>query len=202
MAKILSAGPATTFAISTFLARPMTNRRTPYGEVVERHDAPRELVGDVAVADDRSGDELRKQQQVERRVHRALLRRRVAPVDVDDVRDGVEGEERDADRQQHARHGDRLRRARRCSSALTLSAKKLAYLNTPRTTRLTVTANAEPARRGGRAVDAVDADRHPVVERDRAEHQPGERAAALGVEDDARDQQQPVAVGAVLARAA
>ena len=63
---------------STFLPRPMTKRRTPYGEVVERHDAARELIGDVAVADDRSGDQLRKEQQIERRVHRALLRGRVA----------------------------------------------------------------------------------------------------------------------------
>ena len=194
-AKILSAGPATTFAISTFLPRPMTKRRTPYGEVVERHDAPRELIGDVAVADDRPGDELRKEQQVERRVHRALLRRRVAAVDVDDVRDGVEGEERDADRQQHARHVERRRRRRRQSSALTLSAKKLAYLKTPRTTRLTATANASQRLRARRrAARAIDRDRHPVVERDRAEHQPGERAAALGVEDDAGDEQQPVAV--------
>jgi hypothetical protein len=51
-------------------------------------------------------------------------------------------------------------------------------------------------------MDAVHADRHPVVERDRAEHQPGERAAALRVEDDARRQQQPVAVGGMLTRAA
>ena len=48
------------------------------GEIVERHDAARELVGDLAVADDRTGDQLRKEQQVQRRVHRALLRGRVA----------------------------------------------------------------------------------------------------------------------------
>jgi hypothetical protein len=43
--------------------------------------------------------------------------------------------------------------------------------------------------------------RHPVVERDRREHQPGEGAAALGVEDDARDEQQPVAIRPVRAGA-
>ncbi len=80
-------------------------RRTPYGEVVERHDAARELVGDVLVADDRPGDQLRKEQQVQRRVDRALLRRRLAPVDVDDVGDRVERVEGDADRQQHVRRG-------------------------------------------------------------------------------------------------
>ena len=148
-AKMLSAGPATMLAISTFLPRPMTKRRTPYGEVVERHDPARELVGDVAVADDRSGDELRKEQQVQRRVHRALLRGRVAPVDVDDVRDGVEREERDADRQQHARHGESAGAPSDASSALTLSAKKFAYLKTPSTTRLTAIARTpEPCARG------------------------------------------------------
>ena len=125
-----------------FLGEPDDEAADAVREVVERHDAPRELIGDVAVADDRAGDQLREEQQVERRVDRALLRRRVAAVDVDDVRDRVEGEERDADRQQHARHDERLRRASASSSALTLSAKKFAYLKTPSTTRLTATATA------------------------------------------------------------
>src|SRR5262249_24888355 len=47
-------------------------------EVVERHPPERELIGDVAVPDDRSGNELRKQQEVQRRMDRALLRRRIA----------------------------------------------------------------------------------------------------------------------------
>ena len=85
------------------LAEPDDEAADAVGEVVERDDAARELIGDVPVADDRSGDELRKEQQVERRMDRALLRGRVAAVDVDDVRDGVEREERDADRQQDHR---------------------------------------------------------------------------------------------------
>ena len=44
-------------------------------EVVERDATAGELVGDVAVADDRSGNQLREEQQVERGVDRALLRR-------------------------------------------------------------------------------------------------------------------------------
>ena len=76
------------------------------GEVVDRDDPPRELIRDVAVADDRPRDQLRKQQQVQRRMHRALLRRRIAAVDVHDVGDRMEREERDADRQEHAWHVD------------------------------------------------------------------------------------------------
>ena len=52
-----------------------------------------------------------------------------------------------------------------------------------------------------RRVVSIDDDRHPVVERDRPQHQPRERAAALHVEDHARDEQQPVAVRGMLARA-
>ena len=135
MAKILSAGPATTLAIEHLLGEPDDEAADAVREVVEADGPSRELVGDVAVADDRAGDELRKEQQVQRRVDGALLRDRVAPVDVDDVGDRVEREERDADRQQHARHDERLDVVATRNSVLTLSAKKLAYLKTPRTAR-------------------------------------------------------------------
>jgi hypothetical protein len=62
-------------------------------------------------------------------------------VDVDDVGDGVEGEERDADRSRTL--GTlKVPAPRAASAAFTLSAAKLAYLKTPRTTRLAVTAKA------------------------------------------------------------
>ena len=83
------------------LAEPDDEAAHALGEVVDADDAARELVGDFAIADDRPGDELRKEQQVERRVDRALLRGRVTAVDVDHVGNRVEGIERDADREQH-----------------------------------------------------------------------------------------------------
>ena len=55
----------------------------------------------------------------------------------------------------------------------------------------------QPARARRVRARAVDRDRHPVVERDRRQHQPRERAAALRVEDDAGDEQQPVRVRGV-----
>ena len=169
-------------------------------EVVERHEPPRELIGDVAVADDRAGDELRKEQQIERGVHGALLRRGIAAVDVDDVRDGVEGEERDADRQQHARHDDR-RHAEDQEQRVDVVGEEVRVLEDAEHDEVDRDGEREALFRRRRAVGAVDRDRHPVVERDRPEHQPREGAAALRVEDDARDEQQPVRVGAVHAAA-
>src|SRR5262245_33522238 len=88
---------------------------------------------------------------------------------------------------------------------LTLSPKKFAYLKTPSTARLipTATPTSSRARRSrsggvsGGSAGAVHSDRHPIVERDRGEHQPGERAAALRVKDHARNEEQPVRIGRV-----
>ena len=109
MAKIWSAGAATVFAIRTFLPSPMMNRRTPYAKssMPTRRSASWSAISPVA--DDRAGDQLRKQEQVQRGVDRALLRPGITPIDVHDVRDRVEGEEGDADGQQDARHDDGTR---------------------------------------------------------------------------------------------
>ena len=196
MLKMRSAGAATVLAMRTFFPRPMTNRRTPIGEVVERDDALFELIGDVAVADDRSGDELREEQQIERGMHRALLRRGVAPVDVDDVGNGVERIERDADRQQHVRKRQRLR-AERGGHGVDVVGKEVRVLEDAQHHQVHRDRHAEHAPRVPRGARAVDGNGHPVVEGDRGEHQPGERSAAFRVEDDAGDEQQPVGVGGV-----
>ena len=83
------------------------------------------------------------------------------------------------------------------NSVFTLSAKKFAYLKMPRTTRFGGHGEGQQRLRAARVAPAIDGDRHRVVERDRRQHQQREPAAALRVEDDARDEQQPVAVPAV-----
>ena len=175
MAKILSAGPATTLAISTFFARPITKRRTPYAKSSSRTIAARELIGDVAVPDDRAGDQLRKEQQVQRGVHRALLRDRVAAVDVDDVRDRVEGEERDADRQQHARHDDRLH-AQRQEQRVDVVGEEVRVLEDAEDDEIRRDREGEQRPGAARVAPAIDGDRDRVVEGNRRQHQPGERA--------------------------
>src|SRR5205085_11569929 len=78
-------------------------------EVLERRHARGELAGDLPVSNDGARDQLWEYQQVQGCLDRTLLRRRIAAVDVDDVGNRVEGEERDADRQQQVREGERRR---------------------------------------------------------------------------------------------
>ena len=77
----------------------------------DQHDAVRdhgaielglglELRQEIGSADDRPGDELREEGDVEEDVERRLLGRDFAAIDVDHIRDAVEGEEGDADREQ------------------------------------------------------------------------------------------------------
>ena len=127
-----------------------------------------------------------------------LLRRRIAAVDVDDVRDRVEREERDADRQQHARHDDRPH-AQQQEERVDVVGEEVGVLEDAEEDEVRRDGEGEPSPRGGprrrrRPASAVDRDRHEVVEDDRSENQPRERPAALGVEDDAEDQQEPVAI--------
>ena len=68
-------------------------------EAVEGLFAVVELIGYVAVADDGTRDQLRKQRDVGAEVDEALRDGRVVAVDVDDVGHRLEGVERDADGQ-------------------------------------------------------------------------------------------------------
>jgi hypothetical protein len=70
-----------------------------FREVRGAHAPFRQLQGDVAIANDWARDELREQRDVEPVVDDVALRRGLAPVDVDEIRDRVESEERDAEQQ-------------------------------------------------------------------------------------------------------
>ena len=94
--------------MTTFLVRPSANRGKPAAKSSSlSRSVSGELLVDLVVAHDRAGDELREHRDVGRELHRALLRVPAVAVDVDDVADVVEGEERDADRQRqlHRRDG-------------------------------------------------------------------------------------------------
>ena len=67
-----------------------------------------ELLGDHVVADDRAGDELGEQRDERREVDEVPGRAAGPPVDVDQVRHRLEDEERQADRQDDPRPGERL----------------------------------------------------------------------------------------------
>ena len=105
-----SATGAIVSAMTTFLVSPSANRGKPVGEVVEPVALRvRELVGDLVVAHDRPGDELREHRDVGDELHRAALRVPAVPVDVHHVGQVVEREERDADRAARAADADRGR---------------------------------------------------------------------------------------------
>ena len=72
-------------------------------EIGERRGPLRQLRGDRPVAHDRTGDELREIDDVERERNGRALRRRDAAIDVDQIGNDVEREERDADRQRDVR---------------------------------------------------------------------------------------------------
>ena len=71
------------------------------------------FVRDVAVAYNRSGDELWEHDDVEHVIGETFHRGMVASVGIHDIGDGLECEEGDADGQQHFREGERLKPDRR-----------------------------------------------------------------------------------------
>ncbi len=102
-----SATGPTWSAISTFLDSPSAKRGKPSAKSSKPLAARRrtaDLVVDLVVADDRPGDQLREERHVLRVVGDPPHRRRLPARDVDHVRDRVEREERDPDRQQDRRH--------------------------------------------------------------------------------------------------
>ena len=96
-------------------------RKTDDEDAQARRDAPEphapraEAARNRVIADDRAGDELRKHRDVDRDLKQVAVGR-CAAMHVDQVRDRVKGEERDAERQREAGQrergtGDRVHRA-------------------------------------------------------------------------------------------
>src|SRR5204862_5222682 len=72
-------------------------------EIGERRGPFRQLSGDRPIAHDRTGDELREVDDVERERNGRALWRRNAAIDIDEIGNDVEREKRDADRQRDVR---------------------------------------------------------------------------------------------------
>ncbi len=66
-----------------------------------------DLRQEIVSPDDGAGHQMRKKQDEQEKVPGIPLRRQSAAINVDEVVDRLEGVERDADRQQHAEHGQR-----------------------------------------------------------------------------------------------
>jgi len=65
------------------------------------------LPGDVRIADDRPGDQLREHRNVRRKIDIIPLRRNIATIDVNDIADDLKRVEADADGQRDLQERDR-----------------------------------------------------------------------------------------------
>ena len=72
----------------------------PLRHVIHALPPAADLLRHRGVADDGSRHQLREEHHIERHMEEALLRRRVPPVNVDDIAHGLEGVKADADGQQ------------------------------------------------------------------------------------------------------
>ncbi len=167
-------------------------RQAPACEALARHHPARELARNLAVADDRSRDELRKQKEIERGLDRALLRVRVTAIDVYDVRNRVKGEERDPDWKNQMGHGVRAQPKAGPDDIHGLD-KERRVLEDPQHQQIGAHGEGEQRARQTGSIEPMDPDRHRVVEDDRRRQEVREASAALRVEQDACRQQQRVA---------
>ena len=210
-------------ATSSFLAMPQAKveARRRQGEV-SRGGGVRELLVDVAVAQDRPGDGAREQPDEGRVADDAVRGLDVAAVDVDDVRDGAERVERDAERQDHAERGEGPPAAEQSAQAVERVEEEAAVLEVAeerevcrdgrRQEQLAAAAGAlpglalrqvvpgDPVHEGGRQEQRhVPPVPQPVEEQRRGDEKQEPRVAARDqpVEDDhdrQEDQQEGVAV--------
>jgi hypothetical protein len=146
---------------------------------------------DLAIAHDRAGDELRKQRVIGGEFAVAAGTRDFAPVDVDEVGDGLEGKERNADRQRdRRRRGQRMKTQRAGDAAGKLPKERGVFVITE-TEEIDRDADRQQrfaaSRRRG-----LDAQRQILIDEDRDQQDQHRAAGADAVKDKARDQDQPV----------
>ena len=79
--------------------------REALAQVEQRGFAVFDLICDCGIADNRSGDELRKHRDIEQQMKRILLNVDLLPVEVNDIGEDLERIEADADRQCQVRNG-------------------------------------------------------------------------------------------------
>ena len=144
------------------------------------------------VADDRTGDELRKERDVEPHHHRAALRRYRAAVDVDDVREAVKREKGDPERQRQLQDADPG--TPECGEkAVQIVGGETEVLE--RAEQREIDGDRDRDRRAPRhgATRATHEQPERIVERDRRHHDEHEGRLRPGVKEQARDQQDEIA---------
>jgi hypothetical protein len=149
-----------------------------------------DLGGDVAPADDRSGDQLRKEQDVEREVGKPPLRIRILLVHVDHVRDRVKREKGDAERQMDRRERDR-RDSQERHDRVDVGNREVRVLEDRQCGQVRGHAGDKPTLARGRVAGTADCEPEPPVGENRGEHERNEQSFTPDVENKTCDQQQP-----------
>ena len=161
-------------------ARPTSTRRGSRGRV--------ELREELARAHDRARDEVREEREVDGELAERD-RPEVAAVDVDDVAEGLEREERDADRQRHLEHrvGDVAGR-RPPSRVLQRRDEEVVVLEEAEDAEVAGHRDDEQRLAPRRVAGAVDGDAEHLVAERRRGQQEAEAPVPPAVEDVAGDQ--------------
>ena len=164
-------------------------------EGIERLLSLDELVADLVEANDRPGDQLREERDVEGEIKRRHKVAGRAAVDVDEIAQRVEREERDADGQEDIGPGHR-REARPREARVPRRDTQVRVLEPAQERDVDDDAECQQALRGGgfAPVDpALQLRPDHVVRRDGGQQGQDEGARTPGIEAEAREHQQSVA---------
>ena len=177
-----------------FLAEAQQKPAQPIRDIGHAPVAARDLLAEVAPPDDRSGDELRKEQDVEGKVEQPALGPGVPLVHVDHVRDRVEREEGDAQRQRDvvpldpiASDGQR--------DLVQVRHREVRVLEDRERQQVERDSGREPATPRQRQVSVADREPESPVGEDRGHDEADEPAFAPHVEQHACDEQDRIPRG-------
>ena len=142
---------------------------------------------DRVIADDRSGDQLRKHRDVDRDFEQAAVRLHLAAIHIDEIRDRMEGEERNAERQRDARQRESVAAERGIERA----DREVGVLEDAEQREIGRDAgrNCEPP---PLSLRRADQQREAVIEHDLEGQQQHEARLAPGVEQQRRREQDDV----------
>jgi hypothetical protein len=160
----------------------------PVGELVDGERPRLHRPDDVGVADDGPGDQVGEEHDVERQVERVPLVPDRPAIDVAQIRDRVEGQERDPQRQRDQAQLDR-RHPEPSQDRAEVVDEEVAVFEVDQEKEIRRDPRPEQELLEALASHAPDHQAEGVVRRDRRDHEEYERAFAPAVEQEARGQE-------------
>ena len=142
---------------------------------------------DVAIPHNGAGDELREHENVQHVIREPLHGRHFFPIDIDDVGDGLEGEEGDADGKQHLRKRERFQ-PEKPEKGIQVVHEEIRILEVAQKSQADQDGNAGKEFPIGRIRRLVHSFHQIEVQGCRGEEQEDERRGSEGVEHDGEQQ--------------